>query len=94
MPVIYRDALALRPFADVLVVTAAKLIPLAVNVVDDVALFRSSCFDCGGRDLSNFGRSKGRAALKGVACKGYGYSPHPDNCKDPHGAYWRQDLSA
>ena len=39
MPVTDRDAVALRPFANVLAIAAAKLIPLAVDVVDDVALF-------------------------------------------------------
>ena len=63
MPVTNRIAFALRPCADVLAIAAAKLIMLAVNVVDNVALFRSSCFDCGGRHFANFRRCEGCAAL-------------------------------
>src|SRR5271165_625388 len=93
MRVTYGDAFALRPFADVLAIAAAKLIPLAVNMIDDVALFRSSCFDCGRRDFSNFGRSEGRAAFKGAACESYGQSRRPENRKDAYGAYGHQTLS-
>ena len=79
MSVTERDAVALRPFADVLAIAAAKLIVLAVDVVHDVALFRPSCFDRGGRDFSNFGRSEGRSAFKSAASKSYGQPRRPED---------------
>ena len=53
-------------FADV-AAAATKLISLAVNVVDDVALFRSSAFNRSGPDFSNLGRSEGSPAFKCAA---------------------------
>jgi hypothetical protein len=47
------NALALRPFTDILAIAAAQL---ALDMVDDVALFRLSCFDRNGRRFSNFRR--------------------------------------
>jgi hypothetical protein len=74
MSVTEGDAVALRPFANVLAIAPTKLIPLAVNVVDDVALFGPSCFNRGGRDFSNLGRSESRAAFEGAADKSHGRS--------------------
>jgi hypothetical protein len=54
MPLTEGDAVALRPFADVLAIAAAELIPLVVDVVDDVALFRPFCLDGSSRHFSNF----------------------------------------
>jgi hypothetical protein len=79
MPLTEGDAVALRPFADVLAIAAAKLIPLAVNVVDDVALFRPSCFDRGGRDFSKFGQNEGHPAFKGAAGKSCGQPRCPED---------------
>src|SRR5271166_4533706 len=62
---------ALRPFADVLAIAAAELIPLAVDVVDDVALFRAFCLDGASRHFSNFSRNEGYATFKGAARCGH-----------------------
>jgi hypothetical protein len=94
MPVTYRDPVALRPLANVFAITTTELITLAVNVVDDVALFRPLCFDRGGRDFSNFERSEGRAAFKGAAGKSLGRSRRPEDRHDAHSAYGHQNLSA
>jgi hypothetical protein len=53
-----RDAVALRPFVDVLAIAAAELIPLAVESVD-IALFRPFCLDGGSGHFSNFSRNAG-----------------------------------
>src|SRR5271166_4176144 len=93
MSVTEGDTVALRPFADVLAIAAAKLIVLAVDVVHDVALFRPSCFDRSARDFSNFARSEGRAAFKGAASKSYGRPRCPED-QDAYRAYGHQNLSA
>jgi hypothetical protein len=82
MPATDRDTVALRPFADVLAIAAAKLIPLAVDVVDDVALFRPFCLDGGSRHFSNFGRNEGCATFKGAAGKSYGQTQRAKNQHD------------
>ena len=94
MPVTDRDAVALRPFADVLAIAAAKLIPLAVDVVDDVALFRPFCLDGGSGHFSNFGRSEGRAAFEGAAGESYGQTRRAKDRHYANQARDRQSLSA
>ena len=89
-----RYAIALRPLADVFAIAAAKLVALAVNVVDDVTLFRPSRLDCSGRHFSNFGRSEGYAAFQGAARKSYGYRRRPKNRHDANQGRDRESLSA
>jgi hypothetical protein len=77
------DAIAPGPLADVLAIAAAKLIALAIDVVDDVALFGTARFDRGGRHFSNFNRGEGYAALQGATRQSDGQRRRP---QDPHGA--------
>jgi len=94
MPVTDGDAVTLRPFADVFAIAAAKLITLAVDVVDDVTLFRPSCFDRGGRHISNFRRSESCAAFKGAARQSDRLRRHPKNRYDAGSTHGHQNLSA
>ena len=94
MPVTDGDAVALRPLADVFAIAAAKLIPLAVDVVDDVTLFRPSCFDRGGRHISNFRRSKSCTAFKGAASQSDRLRRHPENRYDAGPTRGHQNSSA
>jgi hypothetical protein len=73
------DTVALRPFADILAIAAAELVPLAVDVVDDVALFRSSGFDRCGRHFSNVSRNEGYATFKSAAGKSCGHRRRHEN---------------
>src|ERR1017187_2263923 len=94
MPATEGDAVALRPLADVFAIATAKLIPLAVNVIDDVALFRPSRFD---RRASHFSDFRGRedcTAFEGAATHGDSHRRRPQSRKDAHRADSHQSLSA